>query len=452
MRRKIYDTLLKWKKTDSGRCAILIDGARRVGKSYIAEEFGKKEYKSYVLIDFSRVGEDVKDLFRNYIEKKLLPTFFLKLSEHFGVRLYERETLFVFDEVQEFPRAREAIKALMEDGKYDYLETGSLVSIDENVKGIVIPSEEERIRMYPMDFEEFLWATGDDTLMDFIREHYVRKEPCGPLLHRRAMDAFRKYLVVGGMPQAVEEFVRSSDLSLVDRVKRRIIKLYREDIDKHAGRHARKVKLVFDGIPSQLNDHDKKFRLAALESDARMRTYEDSFLWLREAMVANVCFNSTEPNIGLAMSTDHTTLKCYLLDTGLLVSLAFSERLLVAEQIHSRILSQSLEFNSGMLIENVVAQMLTASGHALLFFARSDPKTRKNTMEIDFLIDKPVLTRRKNVVPLEVKSSRKYDHVSLDKFVARYRTCLATPIVLHTKDLKTQNGIVYLPLYMTPCL
>ncbi|MDO5319276.1 MAG: DUF4143 domain-containing protein, partial [bacterium] len=242
------------------------------------------------------------------------------------------------------------------------------------------------------------------------------------------------------------------DLSLVDRVKRRIIKLYREDIDKHAGRHARKVKLVFDGIPSQLNDHDKKFRLAALESDARMRTYEDSFLWLREAMVANVCFNSTEPNVGLAMSTDHTTLKCYLLDTGLLVSLAFSERILVAEQIHSRILSKSLEFNSGMLIENVVAQMLTASGHALLFFARSDSKTRKNTMEIDFLIDKPVLTRRKNIVPLEVKSSRKYDHVSLDKFIARYQTCLATPIVLHTKDLKTQNGIVYLPLYMTPCL
>ena len=452
MRRKIYDTLLKWKKTDSGRCAILIDGARRVGKSYIAEEFGKREYKSYVLIDFSRVGDDVKELFRNYIEEKLLPTFFLKLSEHFGVRLYERDTLFVFDEVQEFPRAREAIKALVEDGKYDYLETGSLVSIDENVKGIVIPSEEERIQMYPMDFEEFLWATGDDTLMDFIREHYASKEPCGSLLHRRAMDAFRKYLVVGGMPQAVEEFVRTSDLSIVDRVKRRIIKLYREDIDKHAGRHARKVKLVFDGIPSQLNDHDKKFRLAALESDARMRTYEDSFLWLKEAMVANVCFNSTEPNVGLAMSTDHTTLKCYLLDTGLLVSQAFSERLLVAEQIHSRILSKALEFNSGMLIENVVAQMLTASGHSLLFFARSDSKTRKNTMEIDFLIDKPVLTRRRNVVPLEVKSSRKYDHVALDKFVARYRTCLATPIVLHTKDLKTQNGIVYLPLYMAPCL
>ena len=452
MRRKIYDSLLKWKKADAGKSAILIDGARRVGKSYIAEEFGKKEYKSYLLIDFSRVGDDIKDLFWNYMEKKSLPTFFLKLSEHFGVRLYERDTLFIFDEVQEFPRAREVIKALVEDGKYDYLETGSLVSIDENVKDIVIPSEEERVQMYPMDFEEFLWARGDDMLMDFIRDHYVRREPCGALLHRKAMDAFRKYLVVGGMPQAVAEFVRSSDLSLVDRVKRRIIKLYREDIDKHAGRHARKVKLVFDGIPSQLNDHDKKFRLAALEEDARMRKYEDSFLWLRDAMVANICFNSTEPTVGLAMSTDHTTLKCYLLDTGLLVSQAFSERVLVAEQIHSRILSKSLEFNSGMFVENVVAQMLAASGHALLFFARSDSKTRKNTMEIDFLIDKSVLTRRKNIVPLEVKSSRKYDHVSLDKFVAKYRTCLSTPIVLHSKDLKTQNGIDYLPLYMTPCL
>ena len=452
MRRKIYDKLLNWKHTDSGRSAVLIDGARRVGKSYIAEEFGKNEYKSYVLIDFSRVGEDVKDLFRNYLEKKLLPTFFLKLSEHFGVRLFVRETLFIFDEVQEFPRAREAIKALVEDGKYDYLETGSLVSIDENVRDIVIPSEEERIQMYPMDFEEFLWATGDETLMDFIRDHYAKKESCGALLHRRAMDAFRKYLVVGGMPQAVAEFVRSSDLALVDRVKRRIIKLYREDIDKHAGRHSRKVKQVFDGIPSQLNDHDKKFRLASLSADARMRTYEDAFLWLRDAMVANVCFNSTEPNIGLAMSTDHTTLKCYLLDTGLLVSMAFSERVLVAEQVHSRILSKALEFNSGMFVENVVAQMLAATGHALLFFARSDPKSRKNTMEIDFLIDKPVLTRRKNIVPLEVKSSRKYDHVSLDKFVAKFGNFLSMPIVLHSKDLAAKDGITYLPLYMAPCL
>ena len=452
MRRKIYEVLLNWKKTDAGRCAVLIDGARRVGKSFIAEEFGKKEYKSYILIDFSRVGDDVKDLFENYIEKKTLPTFFLKLSEHFGVRLYERDTLFIFDEVQEFPRARESIKALVEDGRYDYIETGSLVSIDANVKDIVIPSEEERIKMYPMDFEEFLWATGDDSLMDSIRGHYVRRESCGELLHRRAMDAFRKYMVVGGMPQAVAEFVRSSDLSSVDRVKRRIIKLYREDIDKHAGRHARKVKLVFDGIPAQLNDHDKKFRLAALQSDARMRTYEDSFIWLREAMVANVSFNATEPNVGLSMSTDHTTLKCYLLDTGLLVSHTFSERVLVAEQIHSRILSKALEFNSGMMVENIVAQMLTASGHKLLFFSRSDPKTRKNTMEIDFLISKPILSRRKNIVPLEVKSSRKYDHVSLDKFTARYKNSLATPIVLHSKDMKVKDGIVYLPLYMAPCL
>ena len=452
MRRKIYDKLLEWKRTDAGRSAILIDGARRVGKSYIAEEFGRKEYKSCVFIDFSRVGEDVKDLFRNYLEKNQLPTFFLKLAEHFGVRLFVRETLFVFDEVQEFPRAREAIKALVEDGQYDYLETGSLVSIDENVEGIVIPSEEERIQMYPMDFEEFLWAIGDETLMGFVRDHYAAKETCGALLHRKAMDAFRKYLVVGGMPQAVAEFVRSSDLALVDRVKRRIIKLYREDIDKHAGRHARKVKQVFDGIPAQLNGHDKKFRLASLSADARMRTYEDAFLWLRDAMVANVCYNSTEPNVGLAMSTDHTTLKCYLLDTGLLVSMAFSERVLVAEQIHSRILSKALEFNSGMLVENVVAQMLAASGHGLLFFARSDSKTRKNTMEVDFLIDKPVLTRRKNIVPLEVKSSRKYDHVSLDKFVARYRNFVSSPIVLHSKDLSTEDGIVYMPLYMTPCL
>lgn len=452
MRRKIYDYLKNWRKNDAGRTAILIDGARRVGKSYVAVEFGRNEYKSFVLIDFSKTPQEVKDLFWNYLEPSLLPTLFLKLAEHYNVRLYERDTLFIFDEVQEFPRAREAIKALVADGKYDYIETGSLVSIDENVRDIVIPSEEERVRMFPMDFEEFLWATGDDLLMGFIRDHFKNMEPCGRLLHRKAMDAFRKYLVVGGMPQSVMAFVETNDLAAVDKVKRQILKLYREDIDKHAGRQARKVKLVFDGMPEQLSRHEKKFRLVSLEADAKMREYEDAFLWLREAMVANVCFNATEPNIGLAMSTDHTTFKCYLLDTGLLVSLAFSERVLVAEQIHSRILMKALEFNSGMLVENVVAQMLRSAGHELLFYSRNDPTTRAERMEIDFLLAKPTLTRRKNIIPVEVKSSRKYDHVSLDKFLRKFKSSLTDPVVMHTKDIVQKNGITYLPLYMTPCL
>lgn len=452
MRRKIYDYLKNWRTNDAGRTAVLIDGARRVGKSYVAEEFGRNEYKSYVLIDFSKVPKTVKDLFWNYLEPSSLPTFFLKLAEHYNVQLHERDTLFIFDEVQEFPRAREAIKALVADGKYDYIETGSLVSIDENVRDIVIPSEEERVRMFPMDFEEFLWATGDQLLMGFIRDHFASKEPCGELLHRRAMDAFRKYLVVGGMPQSVATFVKTNDFAAVDKVKRQILKLYREDIDKHAGRQARKVKLVFDGIPEQLSRHEKKYRLVSLEADAKMREYEDAFLWLREAMVANICFNATEPNIGLALSTDHTTLKCYLLDTGLLVSLAFSERVLVAEQIHSRILMRALEFNSGMLVENVVAQMLRASGHELLFYSRNGPESRAERMEIDFLLAKPALTRRRNIIPLEVKSSRKYDHTSLDKFLRKFRTNLTDPIVMHSKDIVTKDGITYLPLYMTPCL
>ena len=452
MRRKIYDFLINWRKNEAGRSAVLIDGARRVGKSYIAEMFGRNEYKSYILIDFSKAPKEVRDLFWNYLEKPLLPTLFLKLSEHYNVRLYERDTLFIFDEVQEFPRAREAIKALVEDGRYDYIETGSLVSIDENVADIVIPSEEERVKMYPMDFEEFLWATGDELLMDFVRDHFAKREPCGALLHRRAMDAFRKYLVVGGMPQAVEAFVGLNDLSVVDKVKRKILKLYREDIDKHAGRYARKVKLVFDGIPEQLSRHEKKFRLASLEADARMREYEDAFLWLREAMVANICFNATEPSIGLAMSTDHTTLKSYLLDTGLLISLAFSERVLVAEQIHSRLLMKALEFNSGMLVENAVAQMLRAAGHELLFYSRNAAESKAERMEIDFLLAKPSLTRRKNIIPVEVKSSRKYDHTSLNKFMQKFRNNLAEPIVLHSKDMAVKEGVTYLPLYMTPCL
>ena len=452
MRRKIYDRLVEWKRQTAGRRALLIDGARRVGKSFIAEEFGKNEYRSYVLIDFSRAPKIVKDLFWNYLEKQSLPTFFLKLSEHYDVQLHKRNTLFIFDEVQAFPRAREAIKALVADGQYDYLETGSLVSIDENVTDIVIPSEEDRIKMFPMDFEEYLWATGRESLMDFIKDHYAKKDPCGPLLHRKAMDAFREYLVVGGMPQAVQSFVDTRSLTDVDRVKRSILKLYREDIEKHAGRKARKIQLIFDGIPSQLSKHEKKFRLTALEADAKMRTYEDSFLWLREAMIANICFNATEPSVGLAMSTDHTTLKCYLLDTGLLVSLAFPLRTLVAEQIHKRILLDALEFNSGMLMENIVAQMLAASGHELLFYSRNDPKTRAERMEIDFLLTKPQLTRRKNIIPVEVKSSRKYSHASLDKFTRKFKSQLDTPIVLHTKDLNLTNGITYLPLYMAPCL
>lgn len=450
MKRKIYDRLLEWKRIEAGRSALLIDGARRVGKSYIAEEFAKREYKSYIMIDFSKADDDIKDLFRHYLEH--LDTLFLKLSANYGVSLHERDSLFIFDEVQMFPRAREAIKALVADGRYDYLETGSLVSIDRNTKDIVIPSEEDRVRMYPMDFEEFLWAKGDTTTMPLIRSHFDSMEPLGRLLHRKAMDAFREYMAVGGMPQAVAEFTTTNDLGATDRVKRKILKLYREDIDKHCGRSATKVKRTFDAIPAQLSRHEKRFVLSELSPNARHRDYEDAFSYLRESMVANICVNSTEPNIGLNLNADRSMLKCYLCDTGLLVSQAFSERELVSEQIHRRLLMGALEINMGMLVENVVAQMLRAAGHELFFFSKSDAADRSERMEIDFLVAKPSLTRRKNISPVEVKSSKRYDHASLDKFLKKYKQYLHTPYVFHPKDIVVKNGVTYLPLYMVPCI
>jgi len=368
------------------------------------------------------------------------------------VRLYRGESLVIFDEVQDCPKAREAIKHLVADGRYHYLETGSLVSIDENVEGIVIPSEEERVKMYPMDFEEFLWSLDDEMAMDFIREHFASKMPMGAAMHRKCMDYFRQYLVVGGMPQAVAAFVKTRDLGRVDRAKRRILQLYREDIEKHAGRYALKAKLVFDGIPSQLSRHEKKFRLSTVKAGARIREYEESFVWLREAMIANICYRSTEPNVGLAINADHSTLKCYMADTGLLISLAFTESQIVSEQIHKRLLMDALEINKGMIVENVVAQMLKANGHELYFFSSSDKADKADRMEIDFLIPKGSIGRRHNILPLEVKSSKRYDHTSLDKFRTRYKPYLGGPMVFHTKDMSSADGVTYLPLYMACCL
>jgi len=450
MKRKIYSRLLEWKNSEANECALLIDGARRVGKSYIAEEFARNEYRSYLLVNFAKAPSSIKELFGEYQEQ--LDVLFLKLCEFYGVRLYKGESLVIFDEVQDCPKARESIKHLVADGRYHYLETGSLVSIDENVADIVIPSEEERVKLYPMDFEEFLWAMGDELTMGFVRDHFAAREPMGAALHRKCMDYFRQYLVVGGMPQAVSSFAETHDLGRVDRTKRRILKLYREDIAKHAGRCALKTKLVFDGIPSQLSRHEKKFRLSTIKQGARMREYVEAFVWLREAMVANVCFRSTEPNVGLAINADHSTLKCYMGDTGLLISLAFTESQIASEQIHARLLMDALEINKGMLVENVVAQMLRASGHELYFFSSSDQVEKADRMEIDFMIPKSAIGRRHNILPLEVKSSKRYDHTSLDKFRKKYKAYLGESIVFHSKDINVKDGIAYLPIYMASCL
>jgi len=450
MKRKIYNQLVNWKQDGAGRTALLIDGARRVGKSYVAEEFAKAEYKSYLLIDFNRVGDEVKDLFLHYLND--LDTLFMYLSGYYNVKLYEHESLIIFDEVQMFPRARAAIKYLVADGRYDYLETGSLMSIRKNVKDIVIPSEERHIKMYPMDFEEFLWAMGNDTLMDIVRKRFEAHKSMGQVMHRRAMDYFRQYLIVGGMPQAVQEYAESKDFDRVDRIKRDILTLYRADIVKHATGYEMKVESIFDEIPAQLQKHEKRFKLSSLKKEARFREYEDALFWLDDAMIANICYNSTEPNIGLKLNMDRMTLKCYMGDTGLLISHAFDENGLVSEEIYKKLLFDKLEVNKGMIVENIVAQMLAASGHKLYFYSNPSRDDKDARMEIDFLIAKSKISNRHNISPIEVKSGKNYTLTSLRKFMERYAEQTGIPYVLHTSDFKEEDGIVYLPLYMTPML
>lgn len=450
MKRKIIKELIEWKNSSNGKTALFIDGARRVGKSYIATEFAKSHYKSYVLIDFNMASNDVKALFDEYLSD--LDTFFMYLSVYYNVKLYPRESLIIFDEVQLYPRARAALKYLVADGRFDYIETGSLVSIKKNVKNIVIPSEERHIKMYPMDFEEFLWALDNETLMDIIRKNYAEKRPMGQVIHRKAMDYFRQYLIVGGMPQAVNEYVATKDFNKVDAVKRDILNLYRNDIVKHADLYAIKAQSIFDEIPAQLQKHEKKFKLSAVQKEARFRDYEDAIFWLADAMIINNCYNSTEPNIGLKLNMDRTTLKCYMADTGLLISHAFDENGIVSEEIYKKLLFDKLEVNKGMLIENVVAQMLATANHKLYFYSNPSPKDSASRMEIDFLISKSKVTNRHNISPVEVKSGKNYTLNSLNKFRTKYSEQTATPYVIHTSDYKEENGVVFLPIYMTSLL
>lgn len=445
MKRKSYNKLLKWKNESAGKTALLIDGARRVGKSYIAEEFAKSNYRSYIMIDFNRAGNEVKDLFSNNLND--LDSFFMYLSAIYGVRLYEHESLIILDEVQLFPRARAAIKFLVADGRFHYLETGSLMPIRANVKDIVIPSEERHIKMYPMDFEEFLWAMNEEPLCEAIRASFLKKRAMGQALHRKAMTLFRQYIIVGGMPQAVNTYLETKSFEKTDETKRDILTLYREDIAKHAKGYERKVESVFDEIPEQLSKHEKKFMLSSLGRGAKYRSYESSFLWLEDSMICNVCYNSTAPNVGIKLNRDRNTLKIYMGDTGLLISHAFDENGLVKEEIYKKLLLGKLEVNEGMIFENVVAQMLTAAGHKLYFYSNSSRENKDDRMEIDFLISKKDPTNRYNVSPIEVKSGKRYTYSSLEKFMNKFREQLDIPYILHTADYSEKDGIVLMPVY-----
>jgi len=449
MRRKIYDSLLKWKQEKDGTTALMIEGARRVGKSYIAEEFARNEYDSYILIDFSKAPARVRDWFDEYLED--VDTLLQNIQLHYKKQLTPRRSLIIFDEVQKCPRAREAIKALVADRRFDYIETGSLISIKKNVADIVIPSEEDGIDMYPMDFEEFLWAMGNEVLMPYVRERFAKQQAMGEF-HREALHYFRQYLIVGGMPQAVAEYAASRDFTRVDAVKRQILRLYRNDIKKYAGSATARVSAIYDAIPGQLQKKEKKFMLSALKDEARMREYDSAFFWLEDSKMVNICYNTTAPNIGLQLNEDRTALKCYFCDTGLLISLAFSARGIVTNEIYQKLMFDKLEVDEGMLVENIVAQMLKASGKELFFYSNYDKEEAENRMQVDFLIQKEVVTSRHNISPIEVKSSAGYTLTSIQKCIKKFGQYLSTPYVLHTSDVERKDGLVYLPLYMTGLL
>lgn len=445
MRRKIYNRMLEWKKRDNGNCALLLDGARRVGKSYIAEEFGKREYKSYLLIDFGHLPKEVKEIFENDIND--FDLFFNKLSAFYRTLLYKRESLIIFDEVQRYPEARQLIKYLIADGRYDYLETGSLISLRMNVENIVIPSEEEHIEMFPMDFEEFLWAMGDETTIPFLKKCFEACTPVGAAVHKRVMNDFRQYMLVGGMPQAVECYVKKKSFEETDRIKKRILTLYREDVTKFAKGYEAKVLSIFDEIPSQLSKVEKKYKLSSVSEGARFRDYESAFMWLAEAMIVNNCYNAKEPGVGLSMSEEHSTRKCYMSDTGLLVTHSFMDDQFIDNELYRDILLDRLHVNEGMLMENIVAQELRASGHKLFFYSRSDTNKRENNMEIDFLI-----RRKRKICPVEVKSGEYRKHSSLNKFKDKFAGKIGQPYILYTKDIYVKEDVIHLPVYMAMLL
>ena len=441
MKRKIMDQLIEWKNTSRGKTAALIVGARRVGKSYIVEQFARDKYKAHLIIDFTKVSDQVKELFLHQVDD--FDTFFTLLQTYYGVTFVDRDTLIVFDEVQAFPRARELIKHFVADGRYDYVETGSLMSIKKNVKDILIPSEERELKMWPMDFEEFLWAIGEENTYESLRLLYEKKKPLGQAVHRKMMTLFRQYLIVGGMPQAVETYVATRNFREVDKEKRDILKLYSEDIEKHGENEAMRIRQIYNLIPAQLSNANKRFMFSGISENARYREYENALIWLAEAKLVNLCYNTTEPSVGLMARMDVSAFKCYQSDTGLLVSQTFSEKDLAREEIYKKLLFDKLEFNNGLIMENAVAQMLVAAGNKLYYYSESEDR-----MEVDFLLTKSMLTTRKNIVAVEVKSGKNYTITSLEKYRKKFSQQVGECYVLHDGDLMEKDGVTYLPVYM----
>ncbi len=438
-KRKIYNKLLQWKQESNGKNALLIEGARRVGKSTVAEEFAKNEYKSYIMIDFSKASKEVIELFD---DTSNLDYIFLRLQLIYKVDLHERNSLIIFDEVQLCPKARQAIKHLVKDSRYDYVETGSLISIQKNVRDILIPSEERKISMFPMDYEEFLWAIGDNTTSKLLTEVLEKRLSVGDAVHRRLMRDFRLYMLVGGMPQAVSTYIETNNFRIVDDIKNDILKLYEDDFRKidASGR----MSILFDAIPAQLGTNASRYQVSSVLAGERADSVLELLADMVDSKTVNIAYHANDPNIGMANGRDLRRFKLFLADTGLFITLIFKDKDFVENIIYEKILSDKLGVNLGYVYKNVVAQILASNGHSLYYYTFLNEKTKHN-YEIDFFIAK-----KNKICPIEVKSSGYNTHKSLDAFSKEYSERILEKYLVYTKDLKKDGDILMMPVYMLP--
>lgn len=440
-RRKAYQQLLTWKANSAGKSAVLIEGPRRVGKSTLVQSFAEKEYESYILLDFANLHPDVQELIDTSLTN--FDYLFMRLQIIYNVTLVERKSAIIFDEIQLQPKVRQAIKYFVKDGRYDYIETGSLISIRQNVQGIVIPSEEDRIRMYPMDYEEFRWALGDYASMTLLKQMFDSRQQLGDATHRHSMREFRLYMLVGGMPQAVNEYLDTKNLQQVDAVKRRILNLYADDL--HKLDPTDKLRAMFWAIPAELSKKASHFQATTVIENVKQYQMQELLEMLRESMIVNIAYHATDPNVGLALTADKTRYKMFLADTGLFVTLAFWDKEFTENIIYQKLWADKLNTNMGYIFENVVAQMLRAAGYELYYHAFL--KEDRHNYEVDFL-----LSKGQKLVPIEVKSSGYKTHRSLDVFCEKYASRIDERILLYTKDYQKDGATSCLPVYFTPFL
>lgn len=437
-KRKIYDKFLEWKKNSDGKTALLVEGARRIGKSTIVEEFAKNEYESYILIDFTKASKEILNLFDDISD---LNYIFLRLQLIYHKELHQRKSLIIFDEVQFCPKARQAIKHLVADHRYDYMETGSLISIRKNVKDILIPSEERQVQMYPMDFEEFKWALGDTVTIKLLRESFEKYQPLGDDLNRRMMRDFRLYMLVGGMPKAVSTFIETNNMRLVDEEKRDILRLYESDFMKIDS--TGKAAMLFKSIPSQLEKNASRYQVSSVLENQRNSTVLELISEMESSRTVLVSYKSDDPNAGLTRTKDLENFKLFVCDTGLFTTMLFMDKDFTENIIYEKLLSDKLSVNLGYLYENVVAQILKANGNSLFYYTFLDEKSRHN-FEIDFL-----LARNNKVCPIEIKSSGYKTHASLDAFSEKYSSRILNKYLVYTKDLGKDKDVFSIPVYMT---